>query len=295
MHVKAEPSAILRVPCPNLHLWKYFAFGDSLPRPLREGMTSPRRDALHVPLASNAPPYRIDEAADGDCCVPLHRDGPDLLVLVPPGDGAADFRGRLISELQAYSVGSIVTRRYDRLLALLLYGVIPPLLVALVAVTGAGLFGFLAGSMLEHTAPFAALALLLGYGVVLLVPRLGLAPLLLSASYPADPLDALRDMPGSGLCYLTVDELSGGPAMDALRRTLPNSPASILPEERTALWVLGGRDQFYPSALSAVCRLAELRFDETVEARAREFAVEMQVVLDELESASGLAPPTSAW
>ncbi|MFI8776554.1 hypothetical protein ACIGH6_05620 [Brachybacterium paraconglomeratum] len=205
-------------------------------------MTRPRHDTIHVPLSTNSPPYRLDEAAAGDCCVRIRRRSADLLVLVPPGDGAPEFRCRLIAELRAYSVRSVVTRRRGRLLAKILR-----------------------------------------------------PSLLLSATYPADPVDALRDMPGTSLRFLTADGLSGGPAMDALRRTLLDSPGSIRPEERSALWVLGAHDRFYPSALSAVRRLAELRFVETVESRAREFAVEMQVTLDELESEGMVAPPTSAW
>ncbi|GAA1491447.1 hypothetical protein [Brachybacterium sacelli] len=92
-----------------------------------------------------------------------------------------------------------------------------------------------------------------------------------------------------------ADDLSGVPAMEALRRTLLDSPGLIRPEERSALWILAARDEYYASALSAVRRLAQLRFDESVRASAREFSFEMQVAVDELESASGLAPPTSAW
>jgi len=102
-------------------------------------------------------------------------------------------------------------------------------------------------------------------------------------------------MSTSALRYLRADELSGGPAMEALRRTLLDSPGSIRPEERSALWILAARDEYFASALSAVRRLAELRFDESVQARAREFSIEMQVALDDLESASMVAPPTSAW
>lgn len=205
-------------------------------------MTSRRRDTIHVPLSTNSPPYRIDVTADSDCCVQIRQRGPDLLVLVPPGDGARDFRCRLIGELQAYSVRYVVTRRFGRLRS----------------------------------------------GVLRSWP-------LRSAAYPADPIDALREMPDSGLRYLREDELGGSPAMDALWRRLLDSPASIRPEERSALWVLAGRDDFYPSALSAVRRLAELSYEATVESRAREFAVEMQVTLDELESEGMPSPPTSAW
>jgi len=208
-------------------------------------MTSPGSDTIHVPLSANFPPYRIDESGNGDCCVRIRRGGPDLLVLVPPGDGAPEFRSQLIAELQAYSVRSIVSRSFGGLLSMLL-------------------------------------------------PRFGLA-VLVTATYPADPLDALRDIPDSGLRYLTADELSGGPAMEALRRTVMDSSSSIRPEERSALWVLAARDEFYPSAWSVVHRLAELQFNETVRACAREFSVEMQVTLDELESEGMLAPPTSAW
>lgn len=205
-------------------------------------MTSARYDTINVPLSSNSPPYRIEKAADGDCYVRIRGRGPDLLVLVPPGDRAPEFRSRLIAELQAYSVRSISTRRFGRLL-----------------------FG-------------------------LLRPGLQLA-----ASYPADPVDALRDMPASALRFLTADELGDGPAMESLRRTLLDFPSLVRPEERSALWILAARDEYYASALSAVRRLAELRYDESVRARAREFSVEMQETLDELERASGMAPPTSAW
>lgn len=205
-------------------------------------MTRQRRDDIHVPISLNSPPYRIDDVFDGDCCIRIHRRGSDLLVLVPPGDGAREFRCRLIAELRAYSVRSVVTRRRGRLLA-----------------------------------------------------RILRPSLLLSATYPSDPVDALRDQPDTSFRFLTTDELSGGPAMDALRRTLLDSPREIRPEERSALWVLAAHDAFYPSALSTVRRLAELRFVETVESRAREFAVEMQVTLDELESEGMGAPPTSAW
>lgn len=204
-------------------------------------MTRRRRDTITVPLTTNSPPYRIGHAADGDCFIRIHRRGSDLLVLVPPGDGAREFRCRLIAELQAYSVRSAVTRRRGRLLA-----------------------------------------------------RILRPSRLLSATYPSDPIDALRDLPDSSLRYLLADELSGGPAMDALRRTILDSPSEIRPEERSALWVLAAHDAFYPSALSTVRRLAELRFVETVESRAWEFAVEMQVTLDELESEGMSAPPTSA-
>lgn len=204
-------------------------------------MTRPRRDTIHVPLSTNSPPYRIDEATDRDCCVRIHRRGPALLVLVPPGDGAREFRCRLIAELQAYSVRSVATRRFGRMLTWIRLTVLG------------------------------------------------------SAIYPADPADALRSMPDTKLRYLLADELCGSPAMDSLRRTLLDSPGSIRPEERSALWVLAAHDDFYPSALSAVRRLGELRFVETVESRARGFAVEMQVTLDELESEGTGAPPTSAW
>lgn len=139
------------------------------------------------------------------------------------------------------------------------------------------------------------LALLVGYVLVVLAPQVGLAPTLLSARYPADPVHALRDMPASALRYLTADELGGEPAMGALRRILLDSPGLIRPEERSALWILSARDEYYASALSAVRRLAKLRFDESIRARARGFSVEMQVALDELESVSRMAPPTSAW
>lgn len=205
-------------------------------------MTSPRRDTIYGPLHSNAPPYRIDESGNGDCCVRIRRGGPDLLVLVPPGDGAPEFRSRLIAELQAYSVRSISTRRFGRLL----FGIIRP-------------------------------------------------GLQLAASYPADPVDALRDMPASALRFLTAEELGDGPAMEVLRRMLLKSPSLVRPEERSALWILSARNEYYASALSAVRRLAKLRFDESIRALARGFSVEMQVALDELESGAGMAPPTSAW
>lgn len=172
----------------------------------------------------------------------IRRRGPDLLVLVPPGDRAPEFRSRLIAELQAYSVRSISTRRFGRLL----FGIIRP-------------------------------------------------GLQLAASYPADPVDALRDMPASALRFLTADELGGKPAMRALRRSLLDSPGLIRPEERSALWILAAHDEYYASALSAVRRLAELRFDESIRALASGFSIEMQVTLDDLESGAGMAPPTSAW
>lgn len=205
-------------------------------------MTSPYRDNIHVSFASNSPPYRIYDAAVGDCCVRIRRRGPDLLVLVPPGDGAPEFRSRLIAELQACAVRNISPRRFGQVL----FGLLHPVLR-------------------------------------------------LAVSYPVDPAVALRDMPTSALRYSSADELSGGPAMGALRRSLLDSPGLIRPEERSALWILSARDEYYASALSAVRRLAELRFDESIRARAREFSIEMQVTLDELESAAGMAPPTSAW
>ena len=169
------------------------------------------------------------------------------------------------------------------------------MLLGLAGFMTAGLFGFFDGTALENTAPVAALAILVGYLLVVLAPCVGLAPTLLSATYPADPADALCDTPASALRYSTADELTGGPAMEALRRTLLDSPSSIRPEERSALWILAARDEYYASALSATRRLAQLRFQETVRARAREFSIEMQVALDDLESASVVVPPTSAW
>lgn len=265
----------------------------ALAPPTCGGMTAASCDTVHVPLSSNTPPYRIDDVSDGDYYVRVRRRGTDVLALVPPGDGALGFRARLVAELQAYSTRSIPTRRYGTLLCILLFGVIPAVLLAMLGSITAGLFGFLEGSVLEDTMPVAILALLVGYGIIVVAPRAGLAHTITSATYPADPEDALRDLSNAGIRFLTEGDLRGGLAMETLRHDILVAPHTIRPEEWSALWVLAARDGLYGSALFSVQRLAELRLDESVRRRAWEFSVEMQVALDDLESATALVPPTS--
>src|SRR5699024_10297625 len=83
--------------------------------PTARSMSTLGLDTIRVPLASNTPPYRIDEVGEHDCYVRIRRPGPDLLALVPPGDCATGFRTRLISELQAHASRQIATRRLDGL------------------------------------------------------------------------------------------------------------------------------------------------------------------------------------
>lgn len=256
-------------------------------------MRAASRNAVRVPLSSNGPPYWIDDASEGDCYVRIRRRSSNVLALVPPGDDARGFRARLITELQAHSSRPIVTRRYDTLLSILLFGVVPVALLGMSGSIAAGMFGFFKETVLEYTAPVATLAILVGYSLVLLAPRSGLAQLLTSVDSPSDPVDALRDTSESEIRYLTEDDLRGGLAMETLRHDVLVAPAKIRPEEWSALWVLAARDGLYASALSSVRRLAELRLDETVRRRAHEFSVEMQLALDDLESTSVLVPPTS--
>lgn len=250
-------------------------------------MNSSRCSTIDVPLSSNGPQYWIDDVSEGDCYARIRRSGTDVLVLVPPGDDALGFRARLITELQARETRSIVTRRYEALLSILLFGVIPA------AFSAAGVFGFLDGSVLERSAPLAIFAILMTYVLVVLAPRTVLARRHTSVTCPSDPEVALREMPEAGIRYLTEDDLRGGLAMDSLRHDIFVAPHTIRPEEWSSLWVLAARDGLYASALSTVRRLAELRLDESVRRRAHEFSVEMQLALDDLESASFTVPPTS--
>lgn len=248
---------------------------------------------VRVPLASNTPPYGIDEVGEQDCYVRIRRPGPDLLVLVPPGDGAAGFRTRLIGELQAYAARQISTRRFDGVLAAILFLAIPLLLVAATVSAAAGISPFSPGAPLARAAPIAVAALLLGYTALLFVPRYGLVETVTTVTYPRDPEDALRDIDGSGIRYLCEDELRGDAAMEALRHDVLARPASIHPEEWAALWALAARDDLYPSALVSIRKLAQLRLDEATAAGARGFSAQMQVAIEGFESAQAQVPPTS--
>lgn len=249
---------------------------------------------IRVPLASNTPPYRIDEVGDRDCYVRIRRPGPDLLALVPPGDCPPGFRTQLVAELQAYAARRISTRRFDGVLLVLLSGVLPLLLLATTVATAAGLSPFPSGSVLARATPIVSLALLLGYVVVLLAPRFSLIESFTTVAYPRDPEDALADMPDAGIRYLSEDELRGDAAMEALRHDVLTRPASIRPEEWAALWALAARDDLYPSALVSIRDLARLRLREATRFGARGFSAQMQVALEGFESALTRSPPTSS-
>lgn len=250
-------------------------------------------DTIRVPLSSNTPPYRIDEVGPQDCYVRIRRQGSDLFVLVPPGDGAVGFRTRLVEELRAYAARRISTRRFDGVLAAVLFVVVPLLLLVASLATTAGVSPLPPGSVLARAAPIVSLTGLLGYVVVLLAPRYGLLDAVTTVAYPRDPEDALRGMDGAGIRYLGVNELAGGPAMEALRHDVLDRPGSIHPEEWAALWALAARDDLFPSALVSIRKLAQLRLDEATTAGARGFAAQMQVAIEAFESAQAHLPPTS--
>ena len=250
-------------------------------------------DTIRVPLSSNTPPYRIDEVGPRDCYVRIRRPGPDLLVLVPPGDGAIGFRTRLVEELRAYAARRISTRRLDGVRAAVLFLAVPLLLVAATVATAAGVSPFPPGSILARATPIVSLAVLLGYVVVLVPPRYGLIEAVTTVAYPRDPEDALRGMDGAGIRYLSIDELRGDAAMEALRHDVLDRPGSIHPEEWAALWALAASDDLYPSALVSIRKLAWLRLEEAMTAGARGFAAQMQVAIEAFECAQAQLPPTS--
>jgi len=128
---------------------------------------------------------------------------------------------------------------------------------------------------------------------VLLEPRYGLVESVTTVPYPRDPEDALRGMDGAGIRYLGVNELAGGPAMEALRHDVLDRPGSIHPEEWAALWALAARDDLYSSALVSIRELAWLRLEESMTAGARGFAAQMQVAIEAFECAQAQLPPTS--
>src|SRR5699024_4669633 len=146
-----------------------------------------------------------------DCYVRIRRPCPDLLVLVPPGDGAFGFRTRLVEELRAYAARKVSTRRFDGVLAAVMFVVVPLLLVAATVATAAGIAPLPPGSALGRVAPIVLAALLLGYVAVLVAPRYGLLDAATTVAYPRDPEDALRGMDGAGIRYLGVNELAGDP------------------------------------------------------------------------------------
>lgn len=250
-------------------------------------------DTIRVPLSSNTPPYRIDEVGPRDSYVRIRRLGSDLLVLVPPGDGAVGFRARLVEELRAYAARRVSTRRFDGVLGAVLFVVVPLLLLVATLVTAAGVSPLPPGSVLARAAPIVLAALLLGYVAVLLEPRYGLVESVTTVPYPRDPEDALRGMDGAGIRYLGVNELAGGPAMEALRHDVLARPGSLHPEEWAALWALAARDDLYPSALVSIRELAWLRLEESMTAGARGFAAQMQVAIEAFECAQAHLPPTS--
>lgn len=257
-------------------------------------MSAHPADPVLVPLSANTPPYRIDDPSPGGHYVRIRKAGPDVLVLVPPGDDASGFRDTLIAELRAHSVRGIDTRRYDWLLYGLLFVLVPLMLLTLLVCLSLNLVPSLAGSSLGTTAPAVVMALMLGYGALVLMPRVGLAHVLTSAQYPRDPEHALREISESGIRYLTEDDLDDGTAsMDSLRHDVLTSPATVRAEEWAALWVLAARDELYGSALVTTRKLAQIRLEETIQDRAREFSAEMQVSLDDLESMLDPSPPTS--
>ncbi|UQN30496.1 hypothetical protein [Brachybacterium kimchii] len=258
-------------------------------------MSSKIPDTVLIPLSRNCPPYRIDDVSADSRYVRIRKTGPDVLALVPPGDDAGGYRIRLISELQAYSTKSITTRRYHRLLYALLFGFAPLLLIAALIVTSAGLIPMPDNSVLSSTAPIVCLGVLIIYLVLMLTPNVGAAYTLTSAVYPTNPEYALRDIStsGSGIRYLTEDDFAGEAAMEALRHDVLSLPESVGKEEWAALWVLAARNHLYASALVSIRKLAQLRLDQILKERRREFAAELQVCLEDLGDTSSQSPPTS--
>lgn len=256
-------------------------------------MSTSGTDTVSVPLSSNQPPYRVDDVSDSDCYVRIRRPGSDVLVLVPPGDDAAGTLSILLTELKAYATRNIATRRYDNLLFALLFVVVPLLLLATLGLTAAGPFGFPDGSVLHRAMPILMLAVLVSYLLIAVAPRVGLLHALTTVEYPKDPLVALRDMPETGIRYLTEGDFRDDAALEALRHDVLARPESVRSEEWAALWVLAARDSLYGSALVTVKELAQLRLTENKRAGARQFSAQMQVALEGFESATQSPPPTS--
>src|SRR5699024_8674012 len=142
--------------------------------------------------------------------------------------------------------------------------------------------------------PIVMLALLLGYVVVMLIPRHGLVDQVTSVPYPRDPEDALGEMEESGIRYLREDDLRGDTAMEALRHDVLARPGSVNPEEWAALWALAARDELYASGLVSVRDSARLRLAEATRSGARGFSAQMQVAIEGFESALTQPPPTSS-
>ncbi|WP_341855865.1 hypothetical protein [Brachybacterium sp. GPGPB12] len=242
-------------------------------------------DTVLVPLSSNAPPYRIDDVSTGDHYVRIRKVGPDVLALVPPGDDAAGFRDTLVAEPRAYSLRDIATRATT---ACCTRRSSSPSRWSgwrcwcACRWTSSRCFGGPSWrrppsrSSWPHWWPTARWCSL---------PKVGLAHTLTSARYPADPEYAAREMSESGIRYLTEDDLrDGSAAMDALRHDVLGDPRSVRAEEWAVLWVLAARDELYGSALVTTRKLAQIRLEEIIARRSREFSAEMQVSLEDLEN-----------
>src|SRR5699024_5846959 len=82
-------------------------------------------------------------------------------------------------------------RRLDGVRAAVLFLAVPLLLVAATVATAAGVSPFPPGSILARATPIVSLAVLLGYVVVLVLPRYGLIEAVTTVASPRDPEEAM--------------------------------------------------------------------------------------------------------
>lgn len=256
-------------------------------------MNLPEPDPVLVPLSANVPPYAIDPTTNGDHYIRIRRAGPDLLVLVPPGADAPDLRDQLITEMKARAVEKIGPFRRSRSRHTAAFCLIVAALLA--AGSAAAVTGLYRST--EVVIALLALIVVAAAAVAYTAPK---AISLLGAGgcavYPRDPQTLLDDLPPEArIRFLTEDDLrgDGSIAMTAMHKDVLESPSTILPAEWAVLWHLAARDELYASSLVTVNRLAEFRLDESLQDNHREFAVEMQLSLDDLERIPAKLPPTS--
>lgn len=240
------------------------------------------KNVISVPLSSRKVPYRL-EADGAGRYVRIRRPGPDLIVLVPPGMNADDHETALRDAMRGAVTTRIKDRRFDLLLKILTFVVVPLVLVACIAVSNSRAV-LTALPYIALSLQIAFLVALVAYVVYLLLPAYGGIASLTSVNYPADPETLMRRLrDDSGFRYLTDRTFVGSRQLTSLRRGVIDFPQDVDDATWANLWVLAGGGELYPSAALALDDAAARYERQSVDRFGSDFQAELDSALDDFD------------
>lgn len=242
---------------------------------------------IQVPSGTFELPYDIGEPVAGRY-IRIRRSGCDVLYLVPPGADADEHRAVLGRSIWAAARGRTRSIASDRVLAVLVFLVLPALLLILTSI-------FVARNGAHSALPGAgALVLFMAAILAMLWPRHGAMDHLLSVQYPADPEVILREAPVSGFMrYVTEADFAGSTALQSLLHAILHRPETVSDDVWSTLWIYAADDHLHPVASAYLRTLAGEHEQVTLDTTAEEFSIELGVARGDMAAAEHDQPDPS--